>query len=428
MANRALFSLSLWLGLVLSPLAARAFGLPELIELSSRPGADLESVLAALPPELASSFTLFREGHGLQQSSPSHPRAVVFSNDGRFILGFNGDEAHRGYDDLEAIGFDPARRAFEFRVISFPSKRNGLRAVQVSGSNPSVCLQCHSRDPKPNFENYPFWKGAYGQEDDRESSPEFAAFKAGPARTGRYRYLRFDPSNPSSPYRGPQTSDRVAFAERPNLRLSRLILRTTLLRDQRIVESWPALERYLFLAAALGCGHLPLEGFADRVEDRALANHLRQAIHGGATQLAAWELLTAKGLSSADWSPAFLFSIGGCPECHGKNGYPIEPHDYADGSPATPWADASSVAVTMNTVLAQHLLEDLATPDNGFAALAPRVEGFNEEFLRNVGGAPSAGTLEFARALDANFKYSGRVDPSAACASLAADLSRRFGL
>lgn len=131
----------------------------------------IEELLPALPAEFRERYLLMHRSRSLQQSSPTHPRVIMIGGDASFVLTFNGDPLHRGYENLEMMQFRPETQSFEFRELSF---RNGR--ARLSEANPSKCLRCHQSptrsnvDPRPNWEPYNNWPGGYGAHDGRIQS------------------------------------------------------------------------------------------------------------------------------------------------------------------------------------------------------------------------------------------------------------------
>ena len=60
------------------------------------------------------------------------------------------------------VQFNQKKRAFEFFEANFSKRPSQV----VSKINPSRCLACHRNDPRPNWDHYFFWPGAYGGDDD----------------------------------------------------------------------------------------------------------------------------------------------------------------------------------------------------------------------------------------------------------------------
>lgn len=116
-------------------------------------------------PRIYENFVLMYRSKSLQASSFMNPRAIIYNTDASFLLSFNGHESQRGFDRLEMIQFKYIEKKWELRELA---KENGV--LKLSAPNPRVCLQCHQSpdrvepDPRPNWEPYSRWPGAYGSE------------------------------------------------------------------------------------------------------------------------------------------------------------------------------------------------------------------------------------------------------------------------
>lgn len=126
----------------------------------------IESVLAELPSHMMDkNYVLMYRSRSLQEATPESPRAIVYTPTASFILTFNGGlKTQRGHDTLELIQFRQETQRFEFRELSF----DGINQPKVSEANPQKCLTCHQSvtrkniDPRPNWEPYNIWIGAFG--------------------------------------------------------------------------------------------------------------------------------------------------------------------------------------------------------------------------------------------------------------------------
>jgi hypothetical protein len=199
-------------------------------------------------PELFAGFTLMRESKSLQGASPAAPRAIVFGRDARLVLTFNGKPDQAGFNHVEMMQFVPTAENtgyFQLREIRFA--QDGATSASLSEINPPTCARCHGTHPKPIWEEYDHWPGAYGEDDDalidfddgrdfppsgyldseivnrhRQHLAEFRAFKKQQPTDPRYRFLRFPEGteSPVAPYipRGRSGQDPL----RPNLRLTGL--------------------------------------------------------------------------------------------------------------------------------------------------------------------------------------------------------------
>ncbi|MBX3018871.1 MAG: hypothetical protein KF767_13355 [Bdellovibrionaceae bacterium] len=122
----------------------------------------------AAAPEYFENFVLIYRSQSLQESSFQAPRVLLFDPSGELVVTFNGHPQHRGYGKLELMQFRGDTMKFEFREIDFTP--NGPK---LSDANPKTCLQCHQSaaragvDPRPNWEPYNVWPGAYGSESGR---------------------------------------------------------------------------------------------------------------------------------------------------------------------------------------------------------------------------------------------------------------------
>jgi hypothetical protein len=126
----------------------------------------IEDVLSQLPKHMLDlNYVVMYRSRSLQEASPQSPRIITYTPTARFVLTFNGGEPQRfGSQTLELMQYREAEQRFEFREIVFNGKSNPV----VSGANPAKCLECHQSpsrtdiDPRPNWEPYSTWIGAFG--------------------------------------------------------------------------------------------------------------------------------------------------------------------------------------------------------------------------------------------------------------------------
>jgi hypothetical protein len=123
----------------------------------------IEEVLALkeIPEDLKQNYTLLFNSKSTQRSSLENPRAILFGNDAKLILTFNGDPKHNGYKTLEISEFNDQLDRFELHQIDFSQAK-----PKISEMNPKKCLVCHTAEVKPIWSNYPYWPGAFGGNDD----------------------------------------------------------------------------------------------------------------------------------------------------------------------------------------------------------------------------------------------------------------------
>jgi len=117
------------------------------------------------------NFTLMKTSENVQGADCLNPRAIVTSDDGKFIFSFTRNQ--QGQNKIEMIQFDDKTKKYMPYELEFPSKET----VTLLGKNsqpilkgPEVvqkkCLGCHGGDEGmgfvPIWEPFPEWKNAYG--------------------------------------------------------------------------------------------------------------------------------------------------------------------------------------------------------------------------------------------------------------------------
>jgi hypothetical protein len=110
------------------------------------------------------------------------------------------------------------------------------------------CARCHGDDPRPIFDSYPLWPGFYGSVLDtfpndrlgKKEAKNYAAFKAGAAKTGVYKDLIYPAGSPVSPFLDPRLfkEDTVELdaSELPFLPNARFGIALTELNRMRIAR------------------------------------------------------------------------------------------------------------------------------------------------------------------------------------------------
>jgi len=203
----------------------------------------IESVLAALPEELRSNYTLVYASRSLQGANYDNPRTILFGRDARLIITFNGHPGQRNFDELEVLQFLEHTKDFELRSISFKDK------VIYSDKNPDTCLSCHGNSPRPIWASYDYevdgtnqWPGFYGSSHDTPQKnaiemEAFQRFKENAKTHPRYRHLKLDDERmPWFPYGiGP-----FQHQYRPNNRAGNLLARLNAkkIADQILKNDW----------------------------------------------------------------------------------------------------------------------------------------------------------------------------------------------
>lgn len=304
-----------------SALAPESFTYEDLVALIERGGhRSLESVLPELPREFREGYTLMHDSLSLQSASFEEPRVIMFGADASLTCTFNGDPAQVGHDTLECFQFRARERAFDFREIRFPTRSNGLDRVAFSARDRSAdgqvrCSSCHGDDPRPNWDPYDVWPGAYGALDDALGSDvdAYLAYAAKRAEHPRYRWLIQDAANPTAPYAPGQVGQ---IEKRPNLRFSEAAGRMNALRARRLFEAKLGREKTLaFAVAALAC---PMTA-----DDWAIleGRGYERAPAGGAIALP--PIFAGLGMRGREWGMAVTARDGGEPgkPWEHQNGY-----------------------------------------------------------------------------------------------------------
>ena len=103
------------------------------------------------------------------QTTFQNPRVISSSSDSNFVMAWVGDDGTKLADSVETMFFNREKRSFVFNEIVFTDKGPKFSEDNESVSGKS-CLSCHQPqkrtsdqiDPRPIWEPYPYWFGAYG--------------------------------------------------------------------------------------------------------------------------------------------------------------------------------------------------------------------------------------------------------------------------
>jgi hypothetical protein len=250
----------------------REANLRQLLQKNSITGLPVDSVrelVPLLPRELRENFTLVYDSRSPFRSgiSADHPRVILFTKDGRFVLTFIGDERDPGSDLLESMSFDDENAKFELRSYLLPAAdRKGWRPSPQAGN----CARCHGADARPVFDAYPLWPGFYGAvldtfPPDRIGAREekrFKSFMDISSAKGVYQSLIAPAGSPVSPYRdhrrfeaNQRELDPESLRFAPNARLGMALAELNRKRIYRKLaegKDFPANEKSL-LAELLDC-------------------------------------------------------------------------------------------------------------------------------------------------------------------------------
>jgi hypothetical protein len=211
-------------------------------ELAAKQFTSIEAFLQALPQDYRDHYALMYESHSLQQATPAEPRVISFGTDGSLILAFNsGDPALRGSDTVELIQFNPAQTNYSFYEIS----KSSTGKLELS-SQTTKCEACHqSDDPRPNWQAYDNWPGAYGSLDDQLASvpteqTNYASFVKTAANNPRYAVLTSIAATTPTP------SEPIEFTGAPNDDLTNSVAQWNYMRAARLVRATKDYSSYKY--------------------------------------------------------------------------------------------------------------------------------------------------------------------------------------
>jgi len=250
----------------------------------------VEELLTALPAPQRSRYALMFESRSLQGATPENPRVILFGPDARIILTFNGSPAQRGFRVVETMEFDDGEKEFRLRELVFPDPATGAAQVQVSEVNPPHCARCHGAPPRPVWDSFPLWPGAYGERyGARLSTRErtgLAAFLARQPTHARYRQLlavqRF--ADPGTFRPGARSQYAAVAQEPPNAELGIALARLQSQSIARELARRPAFASYQY--ALLGVADASCGGLAE-FYPRSLWSEARAALERFARDTAA---------------------------------------------------------------------------------------------------------------------------------------------
>lgn len=210
----------------------------------------VEEVIASLPAAFRRNYVLLHASSSIQGASPEAPRVLMYGDDAKLVLTFNGGGYARGGDSLEMIAFNARTRSFELAEVHFAGGYDGdaRGTPKFSETNPSRCLGCHGfTEPRPLWESYGYWPGAFGERPEHASQSESEALRRFQKLAGahfRYRHLTALPSH---------TPSSLAAA---NAALTRHFSRLNRFRLARLIRASPAYSPFRFAVQSVlaGCG------------------------------------------------------------------------------------------------------------------------------------------------------------------------------
>jgi len=234
----------------------------------------IEQLLPALPAELRAHYVLVFASRSLQGASLESPRVILFGDDARLIITFNGDSGQRGYDSLETLEFDPGSNTFRLREIRFGGQGE-LAPPQISAANPGACAVCHDTPARPIWDTPPAWPGVYGERYGAGLSAQeirgMREFLDGQSGHPRYQYLIgarawLDRSTYVADARSTYNGKTI---EPPNAQLSALLASLNVKSILAQLAGQPGFRAHLYAllaAAADTCGSIA-DFYPDSMQD-----------------------------------------------------------------------------------------------------------------------------------------------------------------
>lgn len=147
----------------------------------------MEEFISELPDDILTNYTLMHDSKSLHGSSFAQPRALLFGENGQWIVSFNGSTTQAAGSMVEMMIYNPLDKTYAFHELDFSD------ATPVLKENPAKCLACHGSNPRPIWDHYNAWPGAYGDVDDRYTEEEYkylTAFIEKAPTHPRYKYLK----------------------------------------------------------------------------------------------------------------------------------------------------------------------------------------------------------------------------------------------
>jgi hypothetical protein len=224
----------------------------DLKNLIADPKANIKSIddlVACLPDPFRKNYILMFKSQSIQFASYQKPRAILFGPDASLMLAFSGEPNKQNYNSLEVTQFREDKARFDFKEIKFSDQ--GVAKVNES---PTSCVQCHRADPRPNWDAYNHWRGAYFGRDsqipsDSEESKNYEAFLNGPKKEGRYKWLE------EQSYAGSARYGYEGHTTEMPRTLDNDLTYMNMKRVSRKMTESPAFEfyKYAIFAASLSC-------------------------------------------------------------------------------------------------------------------------------------------------------------------------------
>jgi hypothetical protein len=172
----------------------------------------IEELLPFLPSGYRAEYTLMHGTLSRQAANFTQPRVIMTGPTAHLTIAFNAGDPTTPWGfgtkspaadpaaakELEMIQFRDDTDSFEFRTLDFAQGKR----VKISEPNPTLCQSCHGgiapgTTPRPNWEPYPYWPGAFGSADDLGLS--IAEFIGSPPVAQDPSVYCYPPTPPSDP-------------------------------------------------------------------------------------------------------------------------------------------------------------------------------------------------------------------------------------
>ncbi len=199
----------------------------------------LEEFIPLLPESLRKEYVLMYRSRSIQKATFANPRAILYGPNAHLVVAFEGERSPSGSDTVEFMQYRESEKSFEFYELTF---NPALGSPRLSPKNPQRCLECHrSPDPRPNWEPYNLWAGAYGSKGDFPSAEErlhLNAYIEKAATHPRYRHL--DPDFFKI------ESEHQRFENTPNVRFTQMLSVLNMPRVARLIRRTPHFQEFKY--------------------------------------------------------------------------------------------------------------------------------------------------------------------------------------
>ncbi len=352
--------------LTFSALAEENFSYAQLEDLiKSSQVHSIDELLPLLPLDFRKSYSLMYESRSLQggDTYPEYPRVILSSNNGRLIITFTkGPDmgpAQIGSDNIESVEFDDNTKSFVFREIAFGPNLDPMNPPPEK--NPKICLACHGTSPRPNWQVYNMWPGAYGSmsrlgcDTMKVNSSEWQNYKkylSQSSRQGRYAFL----AQPISTGKCPDgTTDELTFTNgkttEPNALLNDVFNKLNFLHLSDIIKNSASYANFKYMIKGLGkaeCESVGIEGYFP--DGYAARNGFLNYGQWWEKIVAAQRILFADSLKT--------FNLNNSASTDNLSHRPVNFLDPADDDGFSDWITTLPYAVTMR-VLADRMNLDM---------------------------------------------------------------------